>query len=123
MIPNPSSLKKLKKTRLYTEQVMFDCVLRKCIDSITTANANTSKTHIVFPLPLFLISYPNYNVNDCARWMSEKLTSNGYHTCFTRPNFLRIDWGVKRDSKKNSDYIKRFIEANPGAEIEFEYQG
>ena len=45
-----------------------------------------------FETPEFLVGYPMYNLEDCLKYITEKLKKNGFKIEFFNPNILFIKW-------------------------------
>lgn len=114
IVPKAETLQKQHKN----ESTMFQTVLTKCTEQILWTNNNTTKTHTIFSIPLFLIAYPGYNMKQCRLYLVKTLERNNYTVKFILPNYLHIDWACKT---KNIDILKKYIEMNPDAEIEIKH--
>jgi len=55
-------------------------------------------------------------------YIIERLSQKNYATKFLEPNYLHIDWGVKKNFNNNSQYIKKLLEKYPGTTIDFVYK-
>ena len=54
------------------------------------AKTNTISTW--FEIPIFMLGFPSYDINDSAEYIMEKLKKNGFKVFFLKPNFLFINW-------------------------------
>ncbi len=120
-IPEASNLKKQKDIKIKGDTIMFNSVLVKCIEDITRVNKNTDKTFTIFQVPNFLLSYPSYSAKDCIIFLMSVLSRKNYIVNFISPNYIHIDWGSKKNLKKSTGYIRKFMEMYPDAKIEFEH--
>jgi len=73
----------------------YEKIYKRCINLIKLTS-NTGDLICLFEIPNFLFgsSYPIINVNCCANYIMNKLTSANKHikTTFIEPNILFIDW-------------------------------
>jgi hypothetical protein len=51
-----------------------------------------------YQIPEFLVGLPMYSVNECQKYIQEKLKANGFDTEFFLPNILLIKWFDKTKS-------------------------
>jgi hypothetical protein len=45
-----------------------------------------------YQIPTFLIGLPLYSVDDCAKYITNKLNKNGFETVIVKPNIIVIKW-------------------------------
>ena len=48
-----------------------------------------------YQIPEFLVGLPLYSLDECLKYIQEKLKSNGFETEFFNPNILLIKWFAK----------------------------
>ena len=100
----------------------YNLVLQRCIEKIIYVNKMTEKTYTIFEVPMFILGKPLYNVTQCVMYIIERLSQKNYATKFLEPNYLHIDWSVKKNFNNNSQYIKKLLEKYPGTTIDFVYK-
>ena len=45
-----------------------------------------------YQIPTFLIGLPLYSVDDCAKYITNKLNKNGFETVIVKPDIIVIKW-------------------------------
>ena len=45
-----------------------------------------------YQIPTFLIGLPLYSVDDCAKYITNKLNKNGFETEIVKPDIIVIKW-------------------------------
>ena len=46
----------------------------------------------MFVIPEFILGIPRYDIEECTKYVIEKLTDNGFQIKYTYPNLLFISW-------------------------------
>lgn len=91
-IPSLKSLQNIKKNKEESKAVIYDIVLGKCVEKILETTKQTDNSFILFELPKVIIGHPNYDINECAKYLEKKLINKGYKINHIDSRFLYIDW-------------------------------
>lgn len=70
----------------------FEKVLDNCYTKILQANSKSNDCSCLYTVPLVMFGVPIYNLNDCVKFIMDKLTKKGFKVYFTYPNLLLISW-------------------------------
>ena len=90
---NVNKLKKDAKKRKKYKKKCFKKILDMCLRKIEiVAKTNTISTW--FEIPVFVLGFPSYTIDDSAEYIMEKLKKNGFKVFFLKPNFLFINWMI-----------------------------
>ena len=89
----------IKASDLVKEQKERDTIKFKTFDKIyiliekkIVLASKGNNYHTWFDVPEFLVGYPLYNMEDCLKYITEKLKKNGFKSEFFNPNILYIKW-------------------------------
>lgn len=52
-----------------------------------------------YQVPEFLLGLPLYSLDECQKYIREKLKKNGFETEFYSPNILFVSWAPKESKK------------------------
>ena len=88
---NVDKLKKDAEERRKFKKKCFKKILEMCLTKIELV-AKTNTTNTWFEIPVFVLGYPSYEIEDCSRYIMKKLKKNGFKVFFLNPNFLFINW-------------------------------
>jgi hypothetical protein len=120
-IPEASSLRK-GVDRISKNNKIYNVVLDRCVQQIIHTSNTSNKTYTIFTVPTFLLGVVLYSTSNCILYIIEELSRKNYIVKLIEPNYIHIDWGKRINFNKNSDYIKKLLEKNPDAKIEFVYE-
>ena len=73
---------------------VFEKVLNNCYAKILQANSKTNDCNCLYTVPPVMFGIPIYNLNDCIKFIMDKLNHKGFKVYFTYPNLLLISWKV-----------------------------
>lgn len=85
---------KQQKEREERKKKTFDKIYSVIEKKITLASAG-DYYYTWYQIPEFLVGLPLYSVEDCRKYIQEKLKNNGFETEFFSPNILLMKWFVK----------------------------
>ena len=54
--------------------------------------SKTEETSTWFEIPLFMLGYPTYDINECSSYLKLKLETKEFKVNFLEPNILLINW-------------------------------
>ncbi len=120
-IPDATSLRQSNNTT-HNNNKIYNVVLDRCVQQIIHTNKTSDKTYTIFTVPTFLLGVVLYNMSTCMLYIIEELSRKNYIVKMIEPNYIHIDWGKRINFNKNSDYIKKLLQKNPDAKIEFVYE-
>jgi hypothetical protein len=84
-----------RKTKIYEE------ILKKCHHRIkNVSKQNPLIGYCLYIIPKFIYGIPLYNLNECIKYLFDKLVENGFNVYYTHPNLLIISW-IHLKEKKN----------------------
>lgn len=78
-----------------------------------TSRQKIDQQYCWFAIPEFILGVPSYNNHDCAVYVIEKLTENGFLVKYTHPNLLLISWHHWVPS-----YVRQELKKKTGMEID-----
>jgi hypothetical protein len=105
------NIKKLQNEVAEREQKKiqtFEKVLDNCYSKILQANSKTNDCNCLYTVPLVLFGVPIYNLNDCIKFIMDKLSKKGFKVYFTYPNLLLISW--KPEDTNQQTYLQYDIQ-------------
>ena len=83
----------------------YEIELQKCLETIKTTFKATQTDHIFYKIPIVLANDPNYDYNECVKYIKEKLTKLEFYVRIrTSGNELFISWNpedVEKVKRKN----------------------
>lgn len=120
-IPDATSLRR-SNTVGSDNNKMYKIVLERCVEHIIYTNKTSDRTWTIFTVPMFLLGMVLYSMPACILYIMEELSRKNYIVKLIEPNYIHIDWGKRINFNKNSEYIKKILEKNPGTKIEFVYE-
>jgi hypothetical protein len=88
---NTKDLKKNAEERKQLKKKCFSKILEFVNNKILII-AKTECTSTWYEIPLFLLGHPTYEIKDCAKYLTKKLTKNGFNVNFLEPNIILISW-------------------------------
>ena len=71
----------------------FMRILELCNIQISQAE-KLSKTECYFQVPEFMFGFPLYDINECIRFLVQKLKLNDYYVQYFHPKLLFISWRI-----------------------------
>ena len=84
-----------RKTKICEE------ILKKCHHRIkNVSKQNPLIGYCLYIIPKFIYGIPLYNLQECVKYLFEKLTENGFKVYYTHPNLLIISWLHLKEKKK-----------------------
>ena len=87
-----------RKTKIYEE------ILKKCHHRIkNVSKQNPLMCYCLYIIPKFIYGIPLYNLQECVKYLFEKLTDNGFKVYYTHPNLLIISWIHLKENKRISN--------------------
>lgn len=104
MLPKIENLQREQSKKITNKNKIFRIVLKICANKIEYTNKNTNHTFILFEIPQIIIGHPEYNINDCAKYLIQALIESKYIVEFIQPNYLYIDWGNVNKKVENKNY-------------------
>jgi hypothetical protein len=87
---NEKEIKKLEK---------YDDILKKCHTRIKYYS-QINRTYCFFQIPEFIFGMPLYDISELRIYIMNSLQNNGFTILYVDPNWLFINWEIKKDSKK-----------------------
>ena len=87
---NQKHIKRLEK---------YDDILKKCHCRIKYYSS-IQRTYCFFQIPEFIFGIPLYNVIELRTYIINSLQNNGFKILYIDPNWLFINWDIKKDTKK-----------------------
>lgn len=91
---NVDKLKKDAEERKKFKKKCFKNILELCLKKIEIV-AKTNITNTWFEIPVFLLGFPSYEIDDSAEYIMKQLKKNGFKVYFLKPNFLFINWLIE----------------------------
>lgn len=85
----------------------FEKVLDNCYSKILQANSKSNDCNCLYNVPLVMFGVPIYNLNDCIKFIMDKLTKKGFKVYFTYPNLLLISWKPEDTNQHDKQYNTR----------------
>ena len=106
---NNDDLYKKHDRLIQLKRETYEKLHKRCVNNIKSAS-NAGELVYLFEIPPFLFgsSFPIINLQSCANYIMNKLTSGNKHikTAFIEPNFIFIDWRREEDMDYASADIK-----------------
>lgn len=90
---NVDKLKKDAEERRKFKKKCFKKILEMTLTKIEIV-AKTNITNTWFEIPMFVLGFPSFEIDDCANYIIKKLKKNGFKVFFLKPNFLFINWSI-----------------------------
>ena len=87
---NEKEIKKLEK---------YDDILKKCHNRIKYYS-QINRTYCFFQIPEFILGMPLFDVSELRIYIINSLQNNGFTIIYIDPNWVFINWEIKKDSKK-----------------------
>jgi len=88
---NVDKLKKDAEERRKFKKKCFKKILDMTLTKIEFV-AKTNITNTWFEIPMFVLGFPSFEIEDCANYIMKRLKKNGFKVFFLKPNFLFINW-------------------------------
>lgn len=82
---------KQQKEREKRKKITFDKIYLVIEKKIILASTG-DYYYTWYQIPEFLVGLPMYSVDECQKYIQEKLKMNGFNTEFFLPNILLIKW-------------------------------
>ena len=92
-----NELIKQQKEREERKKITFEKIYSVIEKKIVLASAG-DYYYTWYQIPEFLVGLPMYSVDECQKYIQEKLKTNGFDTEFFLPNILLIKWFDKTKS-------------------------
>jgi hypothetical protein len=89
---------KQQKDRENRKVLTFDKIFTLVEKKISLASAGDFY-YTWYQVPEFLVGLPMYSLDECQKYIRERLKKNGFDTEFYQPNILFISW-MPKDKKK-----------------------
>jgi hypothetical protein len=90
----------------------FNKILNKINEKIKYISKRAKNNNFLsYNVPLFILGYSNYNINDCIAYITVKLEENGFSIQYVPPNTLFISWAhyvptyIRNELKKKTGII------------------
>lgn len=83
----------------------FDKVVSACHNHIINVN-NVDGMKCLYRVPEFVWGVPPYNLDECIKYLMDKLRDGGFHVKYYFPNVLFISWDI-------ADLEKETLPAKP----------
>jgi hypothetical protein len=90
-----TELIKQQKEREDRKKLTFDKIYLVIEKKIVLASSG-DYYYTWYQIPEFLVGLPMYSVDECQKYIQEKLKVNGFETEFFLPNILLIKWFEKK---------------------------
>lgn len=91
------------KTKLIQRKLnIYDEILKKCHHRIKlVSKQNPMMCYCLYIIPKFIYGVPLFKLDECIKYLFEKLTENGFKVNYTHPNLLIISWHhIKQQNAK-----------------------
>jgi len=90
------------------KEAIFKRILSRILKKIkTTSRLKHEEQFCFYVVPEVIIGFPRYDVNDCIRYVIEKLEENKLFVKYTHPNMLFISWQHYIPSYERKDIQKK----------------
>ncbi len=88
------SVKELKKMNNDKKKIKKECFKKilELINNKILLISKTEETSTWFEIPLFMLGYPTYDINECSSYLKLKLETKEFKVNFLEPNILLINW-------------------------------
>lgn len=80
----------------------FETVLEMCYKKILNINKQNNDYNCTFIVPNVVFGLPLYNVNECVRFIMDKLVEKGFEIYFAPPTTINIYWTPKNYNKSKT---------------------
>ena len=84
-------IKKEKKKKYLFKKSCFKHILELVNNKILLIS-KTEARKTYYEIPLFVIGYPTYEINEAKDYIVGKLKKKGFEVLFLNPNILLINW-------------------------------
>ena len=75
-------------------------IWKKCHHRIkNVSKQNPLSCYCLYIIPKYIYGIPLYNLQECVKYLFEKLTENGFKVYYTHPNLLIISWLHLKEKK------------------------
>jgi len=106
---------------------IFDKVLDLCYSKILNNNKTSDDYSCTYIVPNVVFGLPLYNVNDCTKYIMDKLVEKGFEVFFALPTTLHISWKPEDHNKSYNNYNQNMLtyynlEQNPN-HLAIQYKG
>jgi len=71
---------------------IFEKILDLCYQKILNSNQKSDDYSCTYIVPNVVFGLPLYNVHECVKYITEKLTDKGFEIYFALPTTLHISW-------------------------------
>lgn len=92
-----NDIKKSKKKKNDFKKTCFKHILELINNKIKLVSKTESKSTF-YEIPLFIIGFPIYTVEEVVEYIIPKLEKKGFEISFLNPNFLFINWDLSNNS-------------------------
>lgn len=104
---NLNELYRKKEEKIKKKLEIYDNVLKKLHQRIKNVANNSIECYCFYVIPNYIFGIPNYNKNDCIKYIFNKLTQNGFKILYTNPNLFFISWEHIKPTKKYIEETKK----------------
>lgn len=87
---------KEQKEREERKKITFDKIYKLVEKKIIVASAG-DYYYTWYQIPEFLVGLPIYSLDECAKYIKDKLKKNGFESDLYEPNILLIKWFPKKN--------------------------
>ena len=94
------SVNDIKKSKKKTNEFKKSC-FKHILELINNKIKLISKTEFkstFYEIPLFVIGYPIYSIDEAKDYLIPKLEKRGFEMSFLNPNILIINWNLPNNS-------------------------
>jgi hypothetical protein len=103
---NIKDIEAIKKKKEHRQNESFEVILDACFKQIRKrVEIFPEESVMFFDVPDFMLGYPLYKLEDCLKYVIDKLIRNGYHVKYIFPRVLCISWNISSD-KNNKEYLQ-----------------
>lgn len=86
---------KEQKEREERKKITFDKIYKLVEKKILVASAG-DYYYTWYQIPEFLVGLPIYSLDECSKYIRDKLKKNGFESDYYEPNILLIKWFPKK---------------------------
>lgn len=101
MVSSWDILNSLSKRRA-VHHACFEEILQTCFKRIERAALVSRLPFCVFEVPDFLMGYPVYDINECIRYLMNRIHASGFKIDYFFPNVLVITWHTPKDIESDA---------------------
>ena len=96
---NDVELREQKKIKI------FDKILELCYQRILNSNQKNVDCTCSYIVPTVVFGLPLYNVNDCVKFIINKLIDKGFNIVFAYPTTIHISWLPNNNQSRNNNQL------------------